>query len=328
MEQTEFRDAHSSDAPRPSPGGLMAYLRLCRLPTVFTALADICAGFLLVHATLEPLTEFLWLLGASAGLYLSGMVFNDVFDRHQDARERPTRPIPSGAVPLRSAILFGSGLMGAGVACAFLASFNSFLIGLLLCVSILAYDGGMKRTPVGPVLMGACRFFNLLLGASSAGMQFTDAWRMPQLWVALSMGIYITGVTWFARREATENRRGPLVGALIILDLGLVGLALWISEWTSRLGWPVPAGALRNTTSVLFLWLVIALTINRRALAAIILPVPERIQLAITTMLLSVVVMDAMVIYYQLGDAGVPYAIGTVCLLIPSIVLRRWIPLT
>ena len=79
---------------------ILAYLRLLRLPTLFTALADIFLGFLLTHSTLisdegpNPLTSFLLLCLASAGLYLSGMVFNDYFDRLIDAQERPTRPIP------------------------------------------------------------------------------------------------------------------------------------------------------------------------------------------------------------------------------------------
>jgi 4-hydroxybenzoate polyprenyltransferase len=42
---------------------------------------------------------------ASGCLYLAGIVFNDVFDRKVDARERPTRPIPSGVVPLGVAAL-------------------------------------------------------------------------------------------------------------------------------------------------------------------------------------------------------------------------------
>src|SRR5262245_11728078 len=93
----------------------VAYLQLCRFPAVFTALADIFLGWLLTHADLAPGLDFGLLLAASAGLYLSGMVFNDVFDRAVDASERPNRPIPSGRVKLNHAIVFGSLLMLAGV---------------------------------------------------------------------------------------------------------------------------------------------------------------------------------------------------------------------
>lgn len=80
------------------PDRWRAYLQLMRFPAVFTALADICLGFLLTHSTLAPAADFALLAIGSSGLYLAGMVFNDFFDRHLDARERPGRPIPSGRI--------------------------------------------------------------------------------------------------------------------------------------------------------------------------------------------------------------------------------------
>src|SRR4051812_40219696 len=112
---------------------MRAYLQLLRLPAVFTAAADIVLGYVLTHRFIygpladangalersvgwnHPL-EFAGLVAASACLYLSGMVFNDVFDRKQDAVERPQRPIPSGKVTFQSATILGSGLMLAGTA--------------------------------------------------------------------------------------------------------------------------------------------------------------------------------------------------------------------
>ena len=76
---------------------LLDYLRLVRLPNVFTALADVTMGFLFVHHTLQPLAVFLPLAAASALLYSAGMVLNDVWDVELDRRERPERPLPSGA---------------------------------------------------------------------------------------------------------------------------------------------------------------------------------------------------------------------------------------
>ncbi len=77
---------------------MRAILQLLRLPNVFTAVADIVMGYLVTHESAEPWPHFALLIGVSALLYLSGMVLNDYFDRRQDARERPQRPIPSGRV--------------------------------------------------------------------------------------------------------------------------------------------------------------------------------------------------------------------------------------
>ncbi len=52
----------------------LAYLQLARIPNVFTALADVTMGFLVVHQSLEPYPVFLLLAGASCCLYTAGMV--------------------------------------------------------------------------------------------------------------------------------------------------------------------------------------------------------------------------------------------------------------
>ena len=96
----------SSDQTVPRPktqATLLTWLQLMRLPTVFTALSNILCGFLITHPLKVdelPLQKELWLLlGSTIGLYLGGMVLNDVFDAKLDAVERPERPIPSGRRP-------------------------------------------------------------------------------------------------------------------------------------------------------------------------------------------------------------------------------------
>lgn len=306
----------------------MAYLKLCRFPTVFTALADIFAGFLLAHPTLEPFPEFALLLLASGTLYLSGMVFNDVFDVRQDLLERPGRPIPSGQIPWRNAVIFGGVLMGAGLVFAGLASIKSLYVAGLLALMILLYDGPLKRTPLGPLGMGSCRFLNILLGASSAGVRLNAIWQLPQIWMAAALGIYIVGVTWFARTEAKASHRIHLLGGLTFVNLGLLMLLLWFTNLASAFGLWIGPGGVDNSLGILFLWSVVTLTINRRGMAAVLQPSPAKVQPAVGTMLLSIIVIDAMAIYFKLGDAGIPLVLTVLALLIPAVVLRKWIPLT
>ena len=159
---------------------LRAYCQLCRIPAVFTALADIMLGYLLTHSSIESAPQLALLLGASAGLYLSGMVWNDIFDREQDAKERPKRPIPSGRVSLRAANTFASLLTVIGLACAAAAGWRSLAIAGMLTACIFLYDGVLKKTPLGPLFMGGCRSLNVILGASTAGERFANAWQFPQ----------------------------------------------------------------------------------------------------------------------------------------------------
>jgi 4-hydroxybenzoate polyprenyltransferase len=185
----------------------LPYFQLCRLPAVFSAIADICCGFALTHRQ-SPILEPYWIFGllvlASCGLYLAGMVLNDVFDRDIDAQERPTRPIPSGRVPLASAIRLAVALLLIGNVAALCAGITSGFVAILLTGCILGYDGGLKNTLIGPVVMGSCRFLNILLGASAVG-GLSEVFAAPQLPVALGMGIYIVGVTIFSRQEAETS---------------------------------------------------------------------------------------------------------------------------
>lgn len=309
-------------------GTLKAYLQLCRFPALFTALADIMLGFLLTRNSLDPLPKLLCLMGASAGLYLSGMVWNDIFDREEDAHERPGRPIPSGRVPLKSAILFASLLMLAGLGCAAAAGMRSLMVAGMLTGAIFLYDGLLKRTFLGPFIMGGCRFLNVILGASSAGIRFASAWVLPQWWVAASLGVYICGVTWFSRTEAATSRRSLLIFAAAIVNLGMLGLATWIGGWTISSGFLIGAGGVREPQMVLLMLGMIALSVNRRILMAIQHPEPSYVQSGVKVMLLSVIMLDATCIYFKLGDPGMVFAAATALLVIPALIVGKWMSMT
>ena len=307
---------------------MLAYLQLIRLPTVFTAMADIVLGYVLTHLFIvgpqgwnEP-AKFFGLLASSCCLYLAGMVFNDVFDRKQDAEERPSRPIPSGRVSLVSAIVLGTVLMIAGVAAAATVTHVSLQVAGLLVVAILAYDVVLKRTPLAPLAMGLCRALNVMLGASGAH----DTWKPfflgpPQTYAAAFLGLYIVGVTLFARTEARTSNRWLLGLALLILDAAFGGLAWLVGFW--------PTGA--RVQVVWAMLCVIAFTLNRRAVAAIAEPSPEKVQLTVKVMLLSYVMLDATLVFwkmYESGQVGTAHALATAALVIPAILLARLIPMT
>ncbi|MEX2285469.1 MAG: UbiA family prenyltransferase, partial [Planctomycetaceae bacterium] len=142
------------------------YLQLVRLPAVFTAMADVFLGFLANHTAMGAASgQFALLLVASSCLYMSGLAFNDFFDRARDARERPQRPIPSGRVSAGMAAVLASVLMVAGIFAAAAVALQSLYVALALALCVLAYDGLLKSTPLGPLAMGGCRFLNVMLGA-------------------------------------------------------------------------------------------------------------------------------------------------------------------
>ena len=100
---------------------LLSYLRLFRLPNVFTAVADVMMGFLVVRGSLEPTAAFSCLVVASCLLYTAVMVLNDVYDVEVDARERPNRPLPSAEISVPWAKWLGYELLLVGVVLGWLA---------------------------------------------------------------------------------------------------------------------------------------------------------------------------------------------------------------
>jgi 4-hydroxybenzoate polyprenyltransferase len=215
--------------------------------------------------------------------------------------------------------------MLAGVVAAALASRNSLTVALILSACIFAYDGLLKSTPLGPVAMGGCRFLNVILGASSAGFRWTEPWLLPQSWVAGALGVYIVGVTWFARQEAGTSRRPSLLAAAIVINLGLAGLMLLTHGRIGvRLNWSGAA----SPASVLLVLGMIALIINRRIARAVGDPVPRHVQAAVKVMLLSIITLDATLIYFKLGEDGAPWAVATAALLLPSLLIGRWLYMT
>lgn len=321
---------------------LVAYLQLIRLPAVFTPMADIVLGSMAddtIHfrsddsLTWHPTVEFALLLVASCCLYLSGMVLNDVFDRKQDAQERPGRPIPSGRVPLGAAIALGIALMLSGVAMATCVSRGALLVSLVLSGAILAYDSFLKRTWLGPVAMGSCRFLNVLLGGSAFAYDFSDVLTQPRLLIAFGLGIYIVGVTIFARTEAQVSSRRQLVFAMLVLNAGLVLLSMVMLKYQfvhRAIAEDVETTSIPMAMGIL---LAIAFTINRRALFALYDPKPITVQTCIKVMLLSYVMLDATMVYWfangtTIGHYGTMVAMATAALVLPAMLLGRFIPMT
>jgi len=315
----EDDEGADDDAEEVSTSRLRAYLELFRLPNVFTAIADVLLGFLVVQRSYQPGELLAELLAASSLLYLAGMVLNDLFDRDLDASERPERPIPSGRISPRTAAVIGFAMLVGGTALGWSASFASGqlrpgLVATLLAVTVLAYDRFLKRTPLGPLAMGACRTMNVLLGMSAGDVR----WQTIHWLIAGGVGLYIVGVTWFARAEADRSNRPQLALALLVMLAGL-GVLSQFPAWGDQLE-PLEISAPANWR---FFWGLIALMVSWRCLCAIFDPSAELVQMAVRNAILSLIVIDA--------ASSVPfafriyYALAIVILIVPATALGRWI---
>ncbi len=328
-----------SDIPAPMSvrQTVRAYLELIRAPNVFTAAADVCMGFFFVRGGLALPGMLALLVGASCLLYMAGMVLNDVQDHALDLQERPHRPIPSGRISLPTARRCGYALLAGGVLLGWAAGFafpeNTWpaqcgIIATCLAVAIVLYDGGLKTTPAAPLAMGACRMLNVLLGMSGSPHSF-GGWELAgfdggQWLVAGGIGLYIAGVTWFARTEAKRSQMLPLAWGLSVMTGGIALLALFplVGDYAQKLHFNSAQFALAPEFVWMVLLALLSFTIFRRCLSAIYDPAPVRVQAAVKQSILSLIVLDGAI---TLAIAGPLNGFFVLLLLAPTIFLGRWI---
>ena len=285
--------------------------RLIRLPNVFSAPPDILAGFAVVAGAMTPTFHFAAVITASCLLYAAGMVWNDYFDVEIDRQQRPGRPLPSGAISLTNALILAMSITGLGILFGFIAGREVGLVAILLAGSILLYDGALKRTPVAPALMGLCRALNLLLGVVFAriliGETANNHWGG---WVALANGIYITGVTLFARREAGPSPRSFLISGAGIMVVALIAqVVIW--ELAGRIG-ILPIILLGG----------FSLLLATRVLPAISEPGPVTVQRAVKVAVLGIIAINAAT---TAAFAGAVPGLIVLAHLIPALLIGRWI---
>jgi 4-hydroxybenzoate polyprenyltransferase len=307
-----------------------AWLQLCRAPNVFTAVADVSMGYLVADGGAQRVVLWLALVAISLCMYSAGMILNDVCDAEVDLRERPGRPIPAGRIARTTARRVAIGLLVAAVGLAWGLGlvrnaaapwwFRPELMATALATSIVLYDCQLKGTLLGPVVMGACRALNVLMGMS---VSTDEVWRssVGPVMIAGSFGIYVMGVTWFARNEVESSPRATLFGGLVLMLSGVALLTLvpsqgaWPRErvlFASPWVWP------------LLVWLLTA-AVWRRAIVALVTTQPLAVQQTIKQALLSLIVLDAAI---ALVVAGPTYALGLLALLLPSAWIARYLYVT
>jgi len=206
------------------------YLHLMRPANIVTSVADVLAGIAisgyLAHQPfqLQNLLPILLLCFSTIGLYGGGVVYNDVFDAALDRIERPERPIPTGLITIREAAILGALMLIAGIVAARIMSVTSGIIALLVAISALIYDKwGKHHAFAGPVNMGLCRGFNLLLGVSIVSSAVNDWW-----YLALVPVIYIASITMISRGEVHGGSRSTLYIASFLYSL-VIGLILYFA---------------------------------------------------------------------------------------------------
>jgi len=115
--------------------------------------------------------KFSWLnilFGALTGFTLTAaaMAVNDYYDRDIDAINEPSRPIPSGSVKVKEALVFSAALTVVGLSFAYLVSILCLIGAALAWTVMLTYTTVGKRSGLpGNFLVSACVAAPFLYGS-------------------------------------------------------------------------------------------------------------------------------------------------------------------
>jgi 4-hydroxybenzoate polyprenyltransferase len=208
-----------------------SWLQFLRAPNLFTVPGDPLAGFLIACGLAQNQIAVLdaravYAVIASLCLYSAGLVMNDIFDIAEDRRDRPNRPLASGAISLQRAWIVGVALSGVGIlSMTIVADRAGLLLSALLLGCIGLYNGWLKRIVLlGAINMGICRGLSFLLGAVAFSRSLNFA---PFVILGASIiAAYIAAVTNLARHE---TRGSSPIFARILPALVLLGAFLLFS---------------------------------------------------------------------------------------------------
>jgi 4-hydroxybenzoate polyprenyltransferase len=221
---------------------LLALLQITRAALAFTAIADAWTVLLLRPPGMPPEPMGLLIVRmvvtgiVSFGLYGFGMALNDLLDARRDRVFAPRRPIPSGRIQPRSAIVIAlSLLMAALLAAALLTPLYiagkaqlhtrdfvpySFLFAFVTAALIVFYDATSKYLGgIGLVTLGAIRALHCLIGNPKTPLMFLSM-------ILLTHVVIVSTIGYKLENKRPRLRRRDLVFVVFGVLVGN-GLALW-----------------------------------------------------------------------------------------------------
>ena len=152
-------------------GKLSGYLRLMRPVNCLMMGFAVIVGAVLVSLKLSNVLWSNLLYGFITGFMLTAasMAINDYYDREIDAINEPNRPIPSGVIKLKEALVFAFILTWIGFATAYLtnpANFICFITAIISwAISVTYVTVGKHTGLLGNFLVSLCVAIPFLYGS-------------------------------------------------------------------------------------------------------------------------------------------------------------------
>lgn len=287
------------------------YFLLIRLPNLFTLPSNILVGFAIASSltlTITSLVQVLLLVTISILLYCVGLVLNDLFDYNIDKKERPDRPLASGKISRKIAIVLVTIFSVIALGLSILVSVLTFGISLVLIALIFGYDTYLKNTQAGPFTIAAARMMNVMLGTSAS---FNNIDSFPQfvilVFVLTITFVYVSLIGFISKYEVqgfSENIKLYLIRVVIAGIISSITLFTFI-------------GFFKYESLII---LALFLFIMTKAVYRIQNKDSKGIQQCIQKMIMSIIVLDST---YLSGIIGLAVGLAVLLLIAPLLIMSR-----
>jgi len=287
------------------------YLVLVRLPNLFTLPSNILVGIAAISSlafTLTSFIQFLLLVTISVLLYCVGIVLNDLYDFDIDKKERPNRPLPSGKISRRSAIVLVVIFSTLALILSLLVSFSTLVISSILFLTIFGYDKYLKNTHAGPLTIASARVMNILLG-TSVSFRSVDSYSqiVTLTFVLIITFVYVSLIGFISRYEV----RGFSDNAKLLLPPAIVAIVISSIILFSLMGF-FKLESLIILSLFSLIMLISFSRIYRRD--------SGRTQQIVRNMILSIIVLDST---FLTGIIGIELGLAVLILMGPLLVLAN-----
>ena len=218
-----------------STGSARAWLEIMRISNLPTVVSNAIAGAAVGAAAgwgidgiqngikdwHEMPEHLLWSIAAPPLAYVAGMILNDAFDARIDARERPSRPIPSGRIRRFDAFAVGFALLALSVIASRLSgSALALSLTLALVGGVVLYNAVHARSAASVLLLACCRALAALIPLAAFHGQ-PMRWTLVTIALPAALALWTVALSLLARGEA-DGQRGPRVAAGAV-DLAVAG---------------------------------------------------------------------------------------------------------
>lgn len=302
--------------PESSPPRLRAWLELMRISNLPTVWSNVLVGFAVGLSAAPEATPVTaewtardWLTAAGIAtamsmMYVAGMILNDVADADLDGEQRPGRPIPSGRVSRRAAMIAAIALFAVALPLIWLVHPQGLPSAWLLLAAIALYDLIHKKLAISVVFMGLCRFLVVCVAAADASTEQFTTIALP---LATILALYTIVITLIARGEHEQrmDQRKWLVPAMLIVVLAAP--------------WLLPG--LRDVPSAFNLAAAVLLLGWLGAATFYVFATPPRTIAAVLTLLSGMALVDAY--FLSLLNSPIAAIVAVVCFVVTAWGHRR-----